>query len=162
MRASAPRPGRAAANAAAALAFASAAISLYWTLGGTAWLDSVGGAVEELARERSVPAVAAGALTVILKCAAGLLALALVRPAWSRAIGRGRLLLAGTLASGVLILWGGANVIIGGLVLLDVIVPTEAVDEYALRAHVLVWDMWFVLWGAALASAVVRVRGEPH
>ncbi|MEA2497122.1 MAG: hypothetical protein QOJ29_5033, partial [Thermoleophilaceae bacterium] len=35
---------------AAALAFASAAVSLYWTLGGTALLDTVGGAVEDLAR----------------------------------------------------------------------------------------------------------------
>lgn len=158
-RAAAPWPAVAAAHTAAALAFASAAISLYWTLGGTMWLDSVGGSVEQLARERSLAAVAAGTLTVILKCATGLLALALVRPAWARAGGRGRLLLAGALASAVLLLWGGANVVVGGLVLLDVIVPAQAVDEYALRAHVLVWDMWFVLWGAALAYATARARG---
>lgn len=121
------------------------------------WLDSVGGSIEQFARERSATAVAVGALTVILKCAAGLLALALVRPSWSHAVGRGRLLLACALASGVLILWGAANVVLGGLVLLDVIVPAQPVDEYALRAHVLVWDMWFVLWGATLAYAAASV-----
>jgi hypothetical protein len=99
---------------------------------------------------------------VILKFAAGLLALALVRPGWSRAVGRGRLLLAGAVASAVLLLWGGANVVVGGLVLLDVIVPADPIDEYALRAHVLVWDMWFVLWGAALAYATARARRAPE
>jgi hypothetical protein len=38
---------------AAGLALASAAVSLFWMLGGTALLDTVGGEIEELARERS-------------------------------------------------------------------------------------------------------------
>jgi len=38
---------------AAGLAFASAAVTLYWTLGGTALLATVGGRFEDLARERS-------------------------------------------------------------------------------------------------------------
>ena len=35
------------------LAFASAGVSAYWTMGGTLLLDTVGGAIENLARERS-------------------------------------------------------------------------------------------------------------
>ena len=42
---------------AAGLAVASAAFSLYWALGGTALLDTVGGEIEELARERAPAAV---------------------------------------------------------------------------------------------------------
>ena len=44
--------------AAAVLAFASAAVTLYWTLGGTLLLDTVGGAFEELVRRRSPGALA--------------------------------------------------------------------------------------------------------
>ena len=54
------------ARAAAGLAFASAAVSCYWTAGGAFLLDTVGGAIEELARERSLGAVALGAGTVVL------------------------------------------------------------------------------------------------
>jgi hypothetical protein len=31
-------------------------------------------------------------------------------------------------------------------------------DEYALRWHVFVWDLWFLVWGLALAVAAVRYR----
>jgi hypothetical protein len=139
---------------AAALAFASAATSLYWTLGGTWLLDTVGGAIEDLARERSAGALALGGATVALKLAAGLLALALARGAGPRrAVGT-----ACAAAAAVLLLWGGANVAVGGLVLADVVAPGSQVDERALRWHVFLWDAWFVLWGAALAIAVAAAR----
>src|SRR3954451_2121976 len=100
---------RDAAAAAAVLAFASAAISLYWSLGGTALLGTVGGAIEDLARDRSLGAVALGLAAAALKLLAGALALALRRlPArglWRRAV-----LAAGAAAAAVLSLWGAANV----------------------------------------------------
>ena len=65
--------------AAVVLAFASASVSLYWTLGGNALLDTVGGVFEELARERSAAAILLGSFVVFLKVVGGLLALALVR-----------------------------------------------------------------------------------
>lgn len=140
-----------AALVAAALAFASAAVSLYWTLGGTALLDTVGGTFEELARERSAGALALGAVVVVAKVGAGLVALALRRP-------RRRLAVL-ALAGGVLVaLYGGVLVCVGALVLAGVIVPSEPVDRYALRWHVFVWDLWFVVWGIALALAANRAR----
>jgi hypothetical protein len=36
-------------------------------------------------------------------------------------------------------------VLVGGLVLVDVITPTGPVDEHALRWHVFVWDLWFLV-----------------
>jgi hypothetical protein len=59
------------AYAAAGLAFASAAVSLFWTLGGTLLLDTAGGATEDLARDRSAVAIAVGIAVIFLKAAAG-------------------------------------------------------------------------------------------
>lgn len=120
-------------------------------------LDTVGGAIEDLARDRSLWAVAVGTATVLLKVAAGILALALVHvPGGGR---RQRfLLLANGVASAILCVWGAANVVVGALVLGGVITSSADVDRHALRWHVLVWDMWFLVWGLALAVAVAAVR----
>jgi hypothetical protein len=134
---------------AAGLAFASAAVSLFWLVGGTALLDTVGGDIERLARERSAGALAVLAVVVVLKVLAGLLALHLDRP-W-----RVRLARAGAI---LLALYGGVLVVAGALVLTGVIDPSGDVDRRALHWHVLVWDLWFVVWGVALALATRRPR----
>jgi Protein of unknown function (DUF3995) len=134
------------------LAVASAAVSAYWTAGGTALLDTVGGAVESLARERTAGALVLGVAVVVAKLVAALLALALlVRP------GPAVRLLA-LLAGSLLTLWGGANVLLGGAVLTGVLDLGPVADERALRWHVLVWDAWFLVWGLALLVAVQRTR----
>jgi hypothetical protein len=145
------------ARAAAALAFASAAVSCYWTAGGTFLLDTVGGAIEELARERSLGAVALGAATVVLKVVAGVLALALLHPP-TEPFRRRVLILANGVASAILCLWGGVNVVVGALVLGGAVSPSGDIDRYALRWHVFLWDMWFLVWGVTLAVAVAAAR----
>ena len=142
---------------AAVLAFASALVSLYWTLGGTLLLDTVGGTFEDLARERSGAAIALGVLVVLVKVVGGLLALALVQP-WGARIGRRLLLVSGVVGSVVLVLYGGVYVLVGGLVLGDVITPSGPVNEQTLRWHVFVWDLWFLVWGVALGLATWRYR----
>ena len=150
-------PGRAAAVAAVVLGLASAAVSAWWTAGGTALLDTVGGSVERLAREGSPGAVVAGAGTVLAKLVAAGLAAGLLRaPArWVRVLA----LLAGAL----LVLWGGANVVVGGAVLSGLVDVGPVADVRALRWHVACWDAWFLVWGAALlvaaGSAVRAQRG---
>jgi Protein of unknown function (DUF3995) len=151
------RSVRVPARAAAALAFASAAVSAYWTLGGTFLLDTVGGAIEDLARERSVGSIALGTATVLLKVAAGALALALLRLPGD-GLRRRAVLVANGLASAVLCVWGAANVAIGGLVLAGVVQPSGTVDRHALRWHVFLWDLWFLVWGVVLAVAVLAAR----
>ena len=144
--------GRTAAWAAAVLAAASAATTAYWTLGGTALLDTVGGAMESMARERSAAAVLAGLVVVAAKSVAAGLALALhYRP--HRAV---RVL--SVLAGGLLTLWGGANVLLGGAVLTGVLDLGPIADERALRWHVLLWDAWFLVWGLCLLAAVRSSR----
>jgi Protein of unknown function (DUF3995) len=141
------------------LAFASAAVSLYWTLGGTALLDALGGTYERLARDRSMAALALGIGVVLIKVAGGLAALALVRP---RGAGFGRRLLLVPIVVGslILVLYGGVEVLAGGLVLADVITPSGPVDEHALRWHVFMWDPWFLVWGVALGIAAWRYARE--
>src|SRR5712691_8749085 len=78
-----PRLARWAAYGAAVAAFAYAAVSLYWAAGGTAGLSTVGGPAEKMARSGGAAAVAVIVVTVLLKTAGGLLALAMVRP-WGR------------------------------------------------------------------------------
>lgn len=134
-------------------------MSLFWTLGGTLLLDTVGGAIEELARERSLGSLALGATTVLLKVAAGLLALALLRSSGEE-IGRRSVLLVNGVASAALVLWGGANVVVGALVLSGIIAPSGEVDRHHLRWHVFAWDLWFLVWGLALAMALVAARRE--
>jgi amino acid transporter len=106
---------------AAALALASAAVSLYWGVGGTALLATVGGEIEELARERSTATVATLGVVVIAK-----------------------------LFGAVLALYGGVLVVAGALVLAGVIDASDDTDEYALRWHAFCWDLWFVVWGVSL------------
>jgi hypothetical protein len=154
---------RPAAAAAAGLAFASAAVTAYWTFGGTALLDTVGGYPEELARTRSAPAVLVGLLVIALKSTGGVVALALANPSGDR-IRRRVVVVAAGVGSAVLTVYGGLLVAVGALVLTGVLDPAGPVDRRALSWHVLLWDLWFLLWGLALAVATwtsVRLTRPP-
>jgi hypothetical protein len=137
---------------AAGLAFGSAAVTAYWTFGGTALLDTVGGYAEELARTRTVPAVLVGLLVIAVKSVGGVVALALANPSGDR-IRRRVVVVAAGVGSAVLTVYGGLLVAVGALVLTGVLDPGGPVDRRALRWHVLLWDLWFLLWGLALAVA---------
>jgi hypothetical protein len=141
-----------AAYAACALALLYAVPSFYWALGGTAGLGTVGGAIEQLARTRDPAGVALSIGAGVLKVAGGLLALALVRP-WGRAIPRRLLVGAAWAASMVLTAYGGLLVAVGALVLTGLISASGPVDRTALRWHVLLWDLWFLVWGLVLGVA---------
>jgi hypothetical protein len=149
--------GTAAAYAAAIAAFAYALVSLYWAVGGRALAGTVGGYVEQFARQGAAAAVLIALAATAAKVVGGLLALALVRP-WGRAVPRGWLLICSSAASVLLVVYGGLNVLAGALVLLDVIHPAGRVDRTALRWHVGVWDLWFLVWGILLALATIGYR----
>ena len=148
---------RAAAYGSALLAWLYALVSAYWTAGGTRLLSTVGGPVEELARRGGGAAVLVGVLTVLLKLAGGVLGLALGRP-WGRRLPQRLLGWAALLAGGLLVLYGGLNVVAGGLGLLGVF--GRPADPGALRWHVGVWDMWFLLWGLLLLAAAISRRAR--
>jgi hypothetical protein len=151
-----PSHGRAAAWTAAVLAVASAAVTAWWLAGGTTLLDTVGGTMASLARDRSPAALLLGAGVVVAKLVAAALALALLRSP-ARLV---RLL--ALLGGGLLVLWGGANVGLGGAVLTGVLDLGPVADPRALRWHVLFWDAWFLLWGLALVVAARTARPAGH
>jgi len=125
-------------------------VTAYWTFGGTALLDTVGGYPEELARAHDLPAVLVGLLVIAVKSVGGLVALALAVPPDGR-IPRRLVVLAGGVGSALLIAYGGLLTAAGALVLTGVLEPEGSVDRRALTWHVLLWDPWFLLWGLALA-----------
>lgn len=144
---------RLSACAAAALALGSAAVTAYWLLGGTALLDTVGGSLERLARSRSAASLVVAAGVVAAKVLAAVFALLLLRRPVRRIVW-----VLDTIAAAVLLVWGALNVLAGSLVLGGVL-HADA-DRHALRWHVLLWDMWFLVWGAALAVALRSARRE--
>lgn len=152
-----PAPGTLAAYMASVVAFGYALLSLYWALGGHALISTVGGSVEQLANRGGALALLAALAAALAKLAGGFLALALVRP-WGRVIPRRWLLAVSAVASGVLVVYGGLNVLFGSLVLSGVLQPAGSVDRTALRWHVGVWDLWFLVWGVLLAVATASWR----
>jgi Protein of unknown function (DUF3995) len=155
------RPPRTAwaADAACVLALLSALPSFYWAAGGTIGLATVGGAIEELARARDPAGVALGVGAGVVKVAGAVLALALVRP-WGGRVPRRLLGGVAWAASVVLTLYGGLLVGVGALVLAGVIGPAGPVDRTALRWHVFLWDLWFLVWGLLLGVAAWHYGGQ--
>jgi hypothetical protein len=142
-----------AAYGASALALLYAAVSLYWVVGGTAGLATVGGQIADMARVRDPAILALGWLALVLKVVIGLLALALAQR-WGQRLPSRLLLNAAWGATAVLILDGGVMVSVGSLVLAGVIVVPTSVDWLALRWHVWLWDLWFLAWGLLLGFAI--------
>ena len=151
----APSVGRAltlAAYAACVVAALYAVVSFYWAFAGTAGLDTLGGSLERLARNGDPTVLWLAGVAGVLKVAGAALALALVRP-WGRVVPRRLLLAAAWAGSVILVLYGGLYVVGGALVLAGVIDVSGTVDRTALWWHVLVWDLWFLVWGVLLGLA---------
>jgi len=146
--------GTVTAYAAAIVAFGSALMSLYWALGGHGLVSTIGGYVEQFARQGGALPVLVAIAATVAKAVGGLLALALVRP-WGRVVPRRWLLIGSAGASVLLVGYGGLYVLFGALVLSGVIHPAGSVDRAALRWHVGVWDLWFLVWGILLALATI-------
>ncbi|SFD62835.1 Protein of unknown function [Streptomyces aidingensis] len=139
-----------------------AAVSFYWGAGGDWLLDTVGGELERLARERGAGMVALVWGTGTLKLFAAVLGLAVVRR-WGRGRWRRVVPALAWTASAVLVLYGGTLVVVQALVELGVIEAAPDVDWQALRWHLYLWDPWFLAWGLLLGAAVwgsARERGD--
>ncbi len=134
-----------------------AGVSAYWGFGGTALLDTVGGAFERAGRAGSVGLIAVVWVTVLLKLLAATLGLVVVigRPPLAAAQRRLAQRMAWAAAL-ILILYGGVLSITGWLVQLDIVSPAANADHKALRWHAYLWDPWFLVWGVLLATGLAR------
>lgn len=138
--------------AACVWALAFAAVSFYWAVGGTAGSSTIGPALTSLAMTRNPEFMAILWATGALKVAAGLLALALVRP-WARRIPRRLPLLAGWGAGAALILYGGASFVQHAMMAAGIVGIPSGLGATVLRWHLLLWDPWWLLGGILFALA---------
>jgi Protein of unknown function (DUF3995) len=143
------------AYAAGVVALLYAVVSFYWAFGGTAGIGTLGGRLEELGRNGDPVVLWLAGIAGVLKVAGAVLALALVRP-WGRVVPRRVLLVAAWAGAVVLVGYGGLYVVGGALALGGVVEVAGAEDRGALWWHVLVWDLWFLVWGVLLGMAAWR------
>lgn len=151
----APRaPARTAYLLAALLGSVHAAWSLYWAFGGQALLDTVGRWAAQAADDPT-PLAIVGLLTVgVFKL------MAAWTPLWAetgRLPGRRLWRAVSWVAGPVLVLYGGANTVLGSLSLLGRSGATIS-DRQALLGHAFLWGPLFALWGIALTAALVLSR----
>ena len=148
---------------AASLGAASATLSAFWALGGTALLDTVGGEIERWGRERSVGVVVALWAITVAKLVGAFAPLVLVGtgaprlPAWTSA--RPMRAVGWVVAIGLTV-YGSVLTVAGLLVEGGVIDPAADADEHAIAWHAFFWDPWFVLWGGAFTVAMWRSRPQ--
>jgi hypothetical protein len=149
------RIGRALVVVAAAAGLLHAVASAYWALGGRALLSTVGAEAAGLAGRSAVPAGVLLGTIALVKAAAALVPVAV---AWDRIAHRGFWRIVSAVGGGFLVLYGGANVLVGGAVLLGWVRPEGGADRPALAGHVLLWDPLFLVWGLALVTSLVLTR----
>ena len=142
--------------AAAGVAFLHAVPSLYWAVGGTLGMDSLGTWAPAW---RAESPVLVGVLLVgifAVKLAGGIVPLLATRGRLPRArLWRGL----GWVGATVLVLYGAANVVVGSLALLGVVQgPADAASRTALTGHVLLWDPLFLVWGLLLGAGLALTR----
>jgi hypothetical protein len=146
--------GLAAAWAACAVGLLYAAVSVYWGLGGTWLLDTVGGSLAKPGREPNVGLIAAVWGAAVLKLIAAVLPLLAVHHRGTSRRDRGLWILA-WIAAGVLSLYGLVLTAVGLLVQTGVIHASSNADHRALAWHAYLWDPWFLIWGLLSAAALL-------
>jgi len=146
------------AQAALILGVGFAAVSVYWGLGGTWLLDTVGGPLEKQARAGTTGAYVAAWAAAALKLTAAVLPLlavrGLTRAAWHRTVW-----VLAWLAGGILTIYGLLQTTIAVLALAGVLAPgsfTPTVQAW----HAFFWDPWFLIWGILAAGALLRGRNR--
>jgi hypothetical protein len=139
------------------LALLFALVSFYWAVGGKWGLDTLGGSLEKFAKSASPGAMAVIWAVVALKLIAAALALAFVRPRGRRIPSR-YLVTVGTLAGATVTIYGAMLVATEALVETGAVRPASSVDWLALRWHLELWDMWFLIYGILLLVTVSSYR----
>jgi hypothetical protein len=157
-----PSPGRDAngglwaARAAFVVGALYAAVSVYWGLGGTWLLDTVGGSLARLGRAHDATVIVAVWVTACLKLTAALLPLVAIRAPRGRTARVSRLL--AWISGAILTTYGAVLTVVGLLVQADVIHRSAGADRRALAWHAYFWDPWFLLWGLLIVTALLRNR----
>jgi len=134
-----------------------AAVSVYWGLGGTTLLDTVGGSLERGGRAGDLVVVLALWAAVALKViAAALPLLAIYRlggARWQRLVWA-----LAWIEAVVLVIYGLVLTIVGLMVQAGVVAASASADHRALAWHTYLWNPWFLVWGLVVTAALLRAR----
>lgn len=143
--------------AAAVLGTVHAAWSLYWALGGTVLLETVGQWAVQASEETPVRAAVVLMLVTVAKLAG----------AWIPLLAEGERIpwrklwrILAWIAGPALILYGGADLVAGTAVLLGLL-DSHVSDSAALIGHAFIWGPLFALWGVALTTGLILTRRRP-
>jgi hypothetical protein len=151
------QPGRMAALAALLVGGLFAAVSVYWGLGGTWLLDTVGGELEESARAHAAATQVAVWGSAALKLVASVLPMTQVRPLGRPRLDRSFRALTWVEAV-VLIGYGGVLTGAGPLVQAGILDAFADADPRALAWHAYLWDPWFLVWGLLVLLVLWSTR----
>jgi len=132
-----------------------AALSVYWGLGGTTLLDTVGGSLERGGRAGDLVVVLALWAAVVLKVIAAVLPLLAIYRLGGMRWQRPVVVLTGIEAA-VLVIYGLVLTTVGLMVQLGVIAASTSADHRALAWHAYLWDPWFLVWGLLVTAALLR------
>ena len=134
-----------------------AAFSLYWALGGTWLLDTVGQGPQGLVKSGPLSAGLALGLIALFKTLAAVIPLfnAQGRMPWPK-LWRG----ISWVGSLFLILYGGF-VTLTSLAVLSGLIKSEGFNRPAMLGHAFLWDSLFLLWGMALVWHLRQTRRNP-
>lgn len=136
--------------AACVWAFVFAAMSFYWAAGGTFAVDTLGSSIQSMEHDPGFIAIVW--LTGILKVIGGLFALTLVRP-WAPWLPHVLKLILAWVGGIGLVLYGGIQFLLEGLVLSGMLHVTGPVDWNGMRWHFWLWDPWWLLGGILFCAA---------
>jgi len=154
------------AQAACGVCLAYAAVSVYWALGGTWLLDTVGGTLEQQGRTGNPGIILAVCAAAVLKVIGAIVPLAAagVTPGQATIAGRPQVRVLAWLEAAILTIYGLVLTAAGVLVQSGAIAAAASADRRALAWHAYLWDPWFLLWGALVTAALVRSRqpGAPR
>ena len=148
------------AQAACGVGLAYAAVSVYWALGGTWLLDTVGGTLEQQGRTGSPGIILAVWAAAVLKVIGAIMPLAAVGVTSGQATiaGRRQVRVLAWLQAAILTIYDLVLTVAGLLVQSGAIAPAASADHRTLAWHAYLWDPWFLLWGALVAAALVGSR----
>jgi hypothetical protein len=134
-----------------------AAVSIYWGLGGTAMLDTVGGSLERGGRAGDPAVFLVLWAAVVLKIVAAFLPLLAIHrlggPRWQRLV-----VLLTWIEAAILVLYGLVLTTVGLMVQFGVIAASASADHRALAWHAYFWDPWFLVWGLLVTAALLGIR----
>jgi hypothetical protein len=153
-------PRRWPAYSAAAWAFAFAAVSFYWGLGGTVGLDTLSLELEQDAREGGATRFALTVPPGLAKLALGVLALALVHQRLLPLSGRVLVVLAWLAGIG-LSLYGAVLTAEKALMKLNVVEVSESLRDGRLDWYLFFWDPFWLAGGILFLLAAALTRPEP-